>query len=215
MQSKKLSLLDIYKERNEDKNWLENYSGLAKNKFGRLFEYTNTNFRTQKAFMTDFEKFLEIENKERSGWSKSKNAKQETHKQMVVNLVQSKLFKKNVDGLYGRTRKGFLYGDFIKEEMQASEKWLANYLFLLNGYYFNHKNYIINRTEDLLGYFLSINEITEELLILEIKKILKLEKNSFAEMIRKDFFYMHSFYNDSDFLTKYLRSPSNEKEELA
>lgn len=61
MQSRKLSLLDIYKERNKDKDWLENYSGLSKNKFGRLFEYTNTNFRTQKAFITGFEKFLEIE----------------------------------------------------------------------------------------------------------------------------------------------------------
>lgn len=215
MQSKKLSLLDIYKGKNEDKNWLEKYSGLAKNKFGRLFEYTNTNFRTQKAFMTDFKKFLEIENKERSEWAKSKKARQETHKQMVVNLVQSKLFKKNVDGLYSRTKKGFLYGDFIKEEMQSSEKWLVNYLFLLNGYYLNRKNYIINRTEDLLGYLLSINEITEELLTSEIKKILELEKNSFSEMIRRDFFYIHSFYNDSDFLTIYLRSSSNEKEDLA
>ncbi|MDD2636940.1 MAG: hypothetical protein PHW82_15715 [Bacteroidales bacterium] len=215
MQSRKLSLLDIYKERNKDKDWLENYSGLSKNKFGRLFEYTNTNFRTQKAFITGFEKFLEIENKERSRWVKSKNAKQETHKQMVVNLVQSKLFKKNISSSYSRTKKGFLYGKFIEEEMQSSEKWLTNYLFLLNGYYFNRKNYIINRTEDLLGYLLSVNEITEELLISKIKEILKLTKNSFSEMIRKDFLYIHSFYNDSDFLTIYLRSSLNEKEELA
>ncbi|MFA5208006.1 MAG: hypothetical protein WC428_05100 [Candidatus Paceibacterota bacterium] len=210
-----MSLLEVYKEKNRDNEWLEKYSGLAKDKFGRFFEYTNTNFRSQSSFIGDFTEFSKIENKPSSQWPTNKKTGQKDHKHMVVNMVQSKLFKKNSDNLYSKTTKGVFYGDFIKIEMPDHEKWFINYIFLLNGYYFNRKNYIVNRTEDLLNSLLSVDGITEELLTRETEKILKLKKNSFSEMIRQDFFYLHSFYNDSDFLINYLRSSIAEKEELA
>lgn len=162
----------------------------------------------------DFLKFLEIENVQRDLWPRQATHGQEVHKHMVVNMIQSKLFKKSADGLYSRTAKGLLYTDFINLKIDENEKWFINYLFLLNGYYFSRKNYIIYRVkEDLLGYLLSVDGLDEPFLIEKSKDLLL--KESFREILRDDFFYIHSFYNDSDFLIKYLRSSAAEREELA
>lgn len=209
-----MSLLKIYKEKNKNSDWFTDHSSLAKGASGRLFEYTNTNFRTQDTFIADFLKFLEIENKPREIWPKQDNHGQEIHKHYVTNMIQSKLFKKDENELFSRTSKGLLYADFINLKIPESDRWFINYLFLLNGYYLNHKNYIIFRVkEDLLGHFLSTEGITKDLLIKEAKILL--QQTSFSSILRSQFFYFHSFYNDSDFLTCYLRSTDKEKEELA
>ncbi|MFA5771079.1 MAG: hypothetical protein WC894_06350, partial [Patescibacteria group bacterium] len=131
-----MNLLGIYKEKNKDKEWFDLHSTLSKGAFGRMFEYTNTNYRTQNSFITQFVKFLEVENKPRSEWPRGDHG-QEVHKQHVINMIQSKLFKKKEDETYTRTAKGFLYSEFINSEISDEERWFINYLFLLNGYYFN------------------------------------------------------------------------------
>jgi hypothetical protein len=211
-----MNLLEIYKERNRNQEWFDNHFSLAEGKAGRMFEYVNTNFRKQDSFMTQFSNFLEIENIPREQWSRQEHHGQEIDKHRVVNMIQSKLFKKDTNGLYARTTKGIIYGDFINQEIPEEEKWLINYIFLLNGYYGNRKNYIIYRTkEDLLGFLLSVEGIREDLLISEANKIVQLREASFAEILRSSFFYIHSFYDDSDFLINYFRATDYEKEELA
>src|SRR3990167_3919810 len=101
-----MSILDIYKEKNKNPEWVFNHSSLAEDKVGRMFENTNTNFRTQFAFINAFLKFLEVENKPRNLWPKQKDHGQEIHKQYVVNMIQSKLFKKDASELYSRTTNG-------------------------------------------------------------------------------------------------------------
>ena len=208
-----MNLLEIYKEKNKNKAWFNAHSMLGKNATGRMFEYTNTNFRTQNAFIAQFEKFLEIENKNRGAWLKQEHHGQEIDKHRVVNMIQSKLFKKDTNGLYSRTKKGFLYGEFINSKITEENKWFINYLFLLNGYYSNRKNYIIYRVKNgLLDSLLSVDGMTEDLLVKYAKELLI--ANSFKAAIRKNFFFLHSFYDDSDFLINYLRATNIEKEEL-
>ncbi len=208
-----MSLVDIYKEKNLDQRWFTSHTSLGKSASGRMFEYTNTNFRTQKTFIDVFPTFLEIENLPRDQWPRRGHG-QEKHKHHVINMIQSKLFRKDVDNLYSKTAKGQSYGEFIEANFEDAEKWLVNYLFLLNGYYTNRKNYIIYRVkEDLLGFLLSVDGITEELLVDSARKLLASE--SLGTALRSTFFYIHSFYDDSDFLINYLRSPEEEREELA
>lgn len=209
-----MTLLEIYIEKNKDSMWFDNHFSLSKGSSGRMFEYTNTNFRNQGTFINDFIKFLEVENKPRNIWPRQSNHGQEIHKHYVMNMLQSKLFRKNTNDLFSRTSKGVLYSDFINLKFPEPDNWFINYLFLLNGYFFSRKNYILSRVkEDLLNYFLVTDGVTKDLLIKEAKKLLKI--NSFNDILRSDFFYFHSFYNDSDFLICYLRSTSKEKEELA
>lgn len=209
-----MNLLELYKHKNDDKKWFEDHFSLGDGRGGRMFEYTNTNFRTQNSFTSQFQSFLEIENKERSSWPRQANHGQEVHKQHVNNMLQSKLFKKDSNDIFSRTTKGNLYNEFINEEHEENARWFLNYIFLLNGYYFNRKNYIIYRVkEDILGHLLSIDGVDESILIKYAVDILKID--SFEKMIRSPFFYLHSFYNDSDFLINYLRSTENDREELA
>lgn len=208
-----MSLVDVYKEKNTNQEWFKNHASLGKGAAGRMFEYTNTNFRTQKAFIDAFTTFLEVENMQRDQWPRQGHG-QEKHKHHVMNMIQSKLFRKDVDDLYSRTTKGQLYGEFIEADFEDAEKWLLNYLFLLNGYYTNRKNYIVYRVkEDLLGFLLSADGVTEELLVDSARQLLTSESLSTA--LRCPFFYIHSFYDDSDFLISYLRSSEEEREELA
>lgn len=209
-----MSLLEIYKNKNNDKDWFEDHFSLGKGKAGRMFEYTNTNFRKQDSFIGHFLKFQEIENLPRESWPKQASHGQEIHKHMVINMIQSKLYKKNKEGLFSKTNKGTLYSNFITAEMPEEEKWLVNYLFLLNGYFLSQKNYIIYRVkENLLGQLLSADGLNEELIINSAKELLNTE--TIGQLFRSPFFYIHSFYNDSDFLINYFRSTEEEKEELA
>lgn len=211
-----MSILEIYKEKNQNQDWFDDHFSLADGSHGRLFEYTNTNFRKQDAFMTHFTSFLDIESRPRIDWPRQVNHGQEIHKHMVMNMMQSKLFKKDVNDLYSKTAKGILYADFINSSILGQEKWLINYLFLLNGYYLNRKNYIVHRVKgDIVPFLMATDGITLNLLVKEAKALLASEPEDIYDSLRKDFFYIHSFYNDQDFLIAYLRSSSEEKEELA
>ena len=85
----------------------------------------------------------------------------------------------------------------------------------MNGYYLNRKNYIIHRVkDDILGFLLSTEGVTLNLLVKSAKALL-VSEDGFSTLVRRDFLYIHSFYNDSEFLTIYLRSSAEEKEELA
>lgn len=209
-----MTLLEVYKEKNKDLGWSKKYSSLAKNNFGRFFEYTTTNFRTQKAFIYHFRKFLKVENQARNKWSIQKHHGQLVDKQRVVNLVQSKLFKKKPDGLYSRTQKGLLYTGFINSSFSAPVKLLINYIFLINGYYANRKNYILHRVKvDLLDSFVSLEGFTDDKLIDYAKELLS--TTTLEGALQQPFFFLHSFYNDLDFLTIYLRASNSERNELA
>ncbi len=108
-----MNILEIYKEKNKDQAWFDDHFSLADGSHGRIFEYTNTNFRKQDAFLTHFNSFLEVENKPRADWPRQANHGQEIHKHMVMNMIQSKLFKKDINELYSKTAKGILYSNFI------------------------------------------------------------------------------------------------------
>ena len=211
-----MKILEIYKEKNKDKKWFEDHFSLGEGCHGRIFEYTNTNFRKQDSFMAHFTSFLEVENKPRADWPRQANHKQELHKHMVINMIQSKLFKKDIRDLYSKTAKGFLYTEFTNSTIAEPERWLINYIFLLNGYYLNRKNYIVHRVrDDILPLLMAVDGINLNNLLKEAKDLLSLENKSSYDFLRKDFFYIHSFYNDQDFLIPYLRSSKEDKEELA
>ena len=208
-----MKLLDYYIQKNNDVKWFEKYVSTGKGNYGKMFEYINTNFRTQNSFIDQFIKFLTKEGLERKDWGVQDNHKQEEDKQRVVNMLQSRLFKKDKLGLYKRTIKGLSYSNFIaNENFNEDEQWFINYIYLLNGYYTNKENYIFNRVNsDLLTSFLSVLSI--ETLKEIIKNLLKSE-NRFSDIVKNDFLYMHSFYNDNDFLQIYFKSNEEEKEEF-
>jgi hypothetical protein len=219
-----MSLLQEYKKRNENLEWKERFSSLAKNNFGRIFGYTNTNFRTQEAFVGQFESFQQVVDKDRSSWTTTEGAGQEADKHRVVNMLSSKLFKRvgeEGDKTWGGnskiqlTEKGRAYLDYVgTEAFSAEEKWLLNYLFLLNGHYLGQDNYIVNRVREI-STVLSSAGISASNLLNYTRTLLDIKELDRASCVRTTFFYLHSFYADSEFLELYVAASPAEKEELA
>jgi len=215
-----MQLLETYIARNKDSVWFEQFSSLAKENYGRLFEYTNTNFRYQSSFFSQFKTFEEVEGKERSTWETVASG-QEKHKQHVINMLASKLFRRDPKGgeeeknyIYRKTEKGKLYKTFLEDKrFSDNEKWILNYIFLLNGYYTGQRGYIIKRTVWLAEIFTSLGVERKDL----AKRVAEAIGQSYTlqELLRKDFFYLHSFFADAEFLELYLHSSSEEREELA
>ena len=134
-------------------------------------------------------------------------------------MLSSKLFKKEkIDEngkkfLYSKTAKGQVYKKFINEidKFSKEEKWLLNYVFLLNGHYSNTKNHIYEKIIFLIEWFASINLNYEKLLSLAEESLKSAE---LAELVKTDFFYLMSFHTELDFLEIYFNATSEEKEEL-
>jgi len=221
-----MSLLDLYKSKNNDPEWFDKYFSLAKDKRGKIFGYINTNYRTQKAFLNGFQTFEEVEGEERSDWATVATHGQEKDKHHVIRMLASKLFKrissKEDEGefLYYKTKKGRFYKKFIEQfETNDEEVWFLNFIFLLNGHYSNTPNHIYEKVSFFFNRF-------HDHLGLEGEQVLEMARDSlnvadFYELVKKDFFYFASFNTDTDtetnpepFLKKYLESSDEEKKEL-
>ena len=206
-----MSLLSLYIEKNQDDEWVEKYFSLGKNKRGKVFGYINTNFRTQEAFISQFEEFEKIE-----GISQ-KNRDITVDKHRVVNISAAKLFRKSIisndneEYAYIKTAKGDIYKKFIDSDIHGEEEWLLNYTFLLNGHYSNTSNHIYEKVIFLVNYMSPIGLHRDRL-----KELARdsLEAENFNELLRKDFFYIMSFYTDLEFIAAYLSSSAEEKNQL-
>ena len=207
-----MSLLDLYKKNNQDAKWFKKYFSLGKNKSGKMFGYINTNFRTQEAFISQFKEFEKIEG------ASQKDRDINVDKHRVVNMLESKLFFRNFIGndnkeyAYTKTAKGEMYEKFIASTyIPAEEKWLLNYTFLLNGHYSKIPNNIYEKVIFLVNNMANIGLQSDRLK--EFARV-SLEAETLEELLRKDFFYIMSFYTDPDFIKTYLESSAEEKNKL-
>jgi hypothetical protein len=214
-----MSLLDIYKERNNDKEWFDQFFSLGKNKSGRLFAYTNTNFRKQDSFFVQFDKFEKVENMDRNSWGTVDSTGQEADKQRVVNMIDSKLFMRELVGerkdknfIYHKTEKGKVYRQFLNAAFPESESWFLNYIFLLNGHYANMERHILERTNSISKNISNVFPDSDKL-VKDIEEVITKPHDKY-QLIRKNIFYLISFYDDPRFLELYLHSNDHEKKEL-
>lgn len=209
-----MNLLKIYKKKNEDLVWRERFFSLAKGKEGRVFKYINTNFRTQSSFVTQFTRFENVEGVARSAWGVQDTHSQEVDKQRVVKLLEAELFqifKESGEVKYRKTAKGESYKKYIDESFGEGGKWIINYFYLLNGSYDNEHNHIPIKTKEVLN-LLNLLSVKEGDLLNLLSEFLKARNKE--DLIKKDLFYVMSFYADMEFLEMYFHSKPEEKGEL-
>lgn len=206
-----LDIFEYYIERNKDANWAETFKSTSNKNNGKTFIYINTNYRSIYAFEDIFYKFLEYNGKKREEWSIGSHG-QEVAKQWVINMTQSKFFKKDKH-VYTLTAKGESFKLFLDSEPKENTKWVIIYLFLQNAYFGMKPNYISKKVEEILKTFYDVG-LTKNDIENKIKEVL-IEKNiSLLDLFKKDIFWLLSFYKDEDFLKIYLSSTEEEKEKL-
>ena len=209
-----MKLLEIYKEKNNDAAWKNRFFSLAKGNAGSVYKYINTNFRTQKSFISQFTSFEGVESIDRADWRVQDGNKQEVDKQRVVKLLEARLFQEFKNGglEYRKTEKGRSYRKYIDKKFGESERWVINYLYLLDGNYQNEKNHIIERTREILGLFHMLGLTASDVLPSYFKEFFGAEDKK--GIINKDLFYIMSFFADPDFLEIYFKSAESDKQEL-
>lgn len=146
-------LLTYYIEKNSIPDWKENFSSGATKL--TMYAYKGTNGRSLTSMMNIFQNLEQVENKPRSEWPRKDTTGQEIHKQYTRPMLEAKLFYRE-NGIFHKTAKGIEYKKFIDTRFAEEEKWLINYLFLLDAFILNKENYLITRSNEIKNIFLKV-----------------------------------------------------------
>lgn len=205
-------LLSYYKEKNSVKKWTDEFSSNAK-KYS-MYAYKGTNARNILSIEKIFLKFQEVEGIERSKWPKVESSGQEEHKQYSAIMVATKLFYRE-NAIFYKTEKGKVFQKFLNCEFSEEEHWLINYLFLCDSFIQNVDNYLIYRTTKITNDLLKVIDI-DYILSSTNEFISNWDKiQTFENLLTYDYFYINSFFRDSDFLKIYNKSSVEDKDELS
>lgn len=209
-----MDLLELYKAESNIPEWYEFYCSTGKDKGGKIFEFFNTNYRRLLSFQRGFIVLKAVEGVPRSDWERQPNHGQEIEKQHIRNMFCSKLFSKD-ENKYYESEKGKVFEVMLGENFTEEEKSFLIYLFILNGYFGNKINYIVDTVEK---FKLRLNElkITQEAFNDIIKKFV-LSNPTTSEMFDYEYTYIDSFFKkfgEIDFLVEYLKADELEKQRL-
>lgn len=207
-----MNIFDYYIEKNKNKLWTDLYTSTSSKNRGKTFAYINTNFRSLYAFEDIFKKFYSYNNLDRSEWKLNPNHGQEEAKQWVVNMVQSKLFKKEKSH-YTLTEKGKAFKDLLESNLEKQFRWPVLYLFFSNAYFSYKPNYIYKISNDLLTTLENAG-YTYDWLMHSIENLVKQHSSYTTDLFSQEIFWVISFYRDEDFLYLLKNSKNEEKKRL-
>lgn len=204
-------LLTYYIEKNSIREWKENFSSGATEL--TMYAYKGTNGRSLTSMIKIFKNLEQVENIPRSEWPRKTTTGQEIHKQYTRPMLEAKLFYRE-NGIFHKTAKGLEYKKFIDIELNKEEKWLINYIFLLDAFILNKENYLITRSNDIKNIYLKVlpEDYIDTITFDFLKKSIAIR--SFEELVQEDYLYLNSFYRDSEFLKLFYEASEEERMEL-
>lgn len=203
-------LLKYYTEKYTIPEWKEKFTSASQKVI--MYKFKGTNGRYLTSFDNKFKEFLDVEGLPKSEWPTYENG-QLIHKQYTVPMVETRLFYKEDDKYY-KTAKGEVYNKYLNVNMSDAEKWLINYLLLLDSTISNRENYIVNRSNEIQSILNS--NTSEEFATDAAFKFLE-DRNTiqrYEDMSEYDYLYLNCFYLDEEFLQLYINSSTKDREEL-
>lgn len=210
-----MKLKEEYIKLCKDYDALTQYSETGNGKYGKIFDFQNTNYRLILSFIKNYNTFKEgADGIDRAIWE-LKSHGQEALKQHTNNMLKSRFFSKN-QRTYYKTRKGETL-DHIPNSFSDNEKWIILYLLLIDGYFDNTPNYILKRSEEIYEYFLIYENDINQIDNMIFEFIIDSKKQSIEELFKNDYIYFDTFfktYKEYDFLNIYVNSNEEDKEEL-
>lgn len=203
-------LLSYYIEKFTIPEWKDKFTSAGQKVI--MYKFKGTNGRYLTSFESKFKEFITVEGKPRNEWPTYDNG-QQLHKQYTVSMIETKLFYKE-DGIYHKTAKGNVYEKYLNLNFKEEERWLVNYLMLLDSTIANRENYLINRSlevQNLISKNISdcfINNASIE--FLENRNKIK----NYEDLAKYDYLYFNCFFLDPDFLRLYISASIQDREEL-
>lgn len=205
-------LLSYYIDKNSIPTWKRKYSSASQKLI--MYKFKGTNGRYLNSFDTKFKEFKAVEGRSKSEWPTYDNG-QLIHKQYTVPMIESRLYYKE-NGIYYKTEKGKTYEKYLNLNMNLDEKWLLNYLLLMDSTIMNRENYLVNRSEDI-NKILESN--TSKSFMTKACTELFNDRNKFTgkrvkEIAKYDYLYLNCFYLEPEFLKLYYNSSEQDRKEL-
>lgn len=205
-----MNILEFYLNQQKYPEWYSKFQSTAKNKSGKVFNYTSTNYRNILNFLQDLSKFRENNGVSRNEWDKYSKTGQEVDKQRIVPLTNASLIQKDIDRYY-LTKEGYVCSDLIDSDMTDVEKWILFYIFLLNYKSEGRNNDVIITTKEYISYLLEA-QLEEEVILNSLKDIQKY--SDLEKIFKQDIFWYITFAKDRQFIDKYKNSSEQDKSML-
>lgn len=213
-----MKLLERYKQLSSEIEIFNKYYRCGEKSFGNMFFFKNTNFRYMSTFEENYNIFKQIDGVDRSEWIRNPSYKQENDKHRTVRMFGTKLFSKN-ERVYYKTEKGNVMEAISQNEpgFTLEEKWLLIYFLILDSYFKNKLNYIIERAQYVIENIIAAG-FEEQYIEDKIKEIIQLKEQKMTELTKCDYLYMDTFFqpynNEIDFLSEYANASNIEKNKL-
>lgn len=205
-------LLSYYIDKNSIEAWKTKYSGAGQKVI--MYKFKGTNGRYLNSFDVKFKEFIAVEGIPRTEWPTYDNG-QLLHKQYTVPMIETKLFYKE-NGIYYKSEKGKVFEKYLELDMNSDEKWLINFLLLMDSTIVNRENYLISRSVDISNIF---NTYTSEVFSARACADLFINRSVFVgkrikEIAYYDYLYLNAFYLEPEFLRLYSSASDQERKEL-
>ncbi len=205
-----MNILEFYLNQQKYPEWYQKFQSTAKNKSGKVFSHTSTNYRNILNFLSDLDKFKQNNGVSRSEFKKYDNNGQEIDKQRIMPLTNANIIVKDIDKFY-LTPIGYVCLDLIEGDYQEQEKWILLYILLLNYQNEGRNNDIILTSKEYIKYLTNVG-LKETEILEELKNVQKCTE--IDQIFKKDIFWYITFAKDRQFLQKYMTSTKEEKEML-
>ncbi len=201
-----MNILEFYLEQQKYPEWYQKFQSMAKDKSGKIFNYSSTTYRNMHNFIADVEKFFRLNGVPMDKWPTyadgQKEDKQRTLPLSLANFVVRK------DDRYFFTGAGFTCKDIIDVETTSSEEWLLLFLLLLDYRSEWRSNDIINTSKEYIKYLLDCG-LKEEDVLLQLSELQSL--SNIEDIMKTDIFWLITFAKDKQFIEKYIASSEEEK----
>ena len=211
------SLLKQYRDLNSTPELYKIYSGTGEKDLGKIFSFQNTNYRTILSFIKNYETFMNgADSVERTLWERNDSHGQEQLKQHTVRMLKSKLFSKN-ENTYYHTRKGEALSN-IPDEFTNEEKWIIVFLLLLDSYFSDVPNYIVERSREILEDMSVYVQDHSQMMKILRSFIVRAPDRKIVDLFFEDYFYLDSFYlpyKGFDIAASYFAANEEDRSELA
>ena len=202
-----MNILEFYLNQQKFSEWYQKFQSTAKNKSGKIFSHTSTNYRNMMNFLSDLDKFKSNNGVSRSEFKKYDSNGQEVDKQRILPLTNANIIKKDIDRFY-LTPIVYVCLDLIESDYTDEEKWILLYILLLDYRNEERNNDLILTSIEYMRYLMNAG-LSEQYILEELKNLQKL--NDIEEIFRTDIFWYITFAKDRQFLKKYKDSSEEEK----
>lgn len=206
-----MSILDYYKNQQNNRDWVEKFQSTAKDKCGKLFSCLNVNFRNLTSFFNQLNAFKSKDGLRREDWNSYQDNGQEKDKHRVVNLKNAGLIKYE-NSRYCITSKG---KEVLKinenETLTDREKWLL-LLMLISDYSTEDRKLDLIKSVLELDSSLKKQGLTTSEFLGVLKKSLTITEKE--KLFQSDVFWLISFAQDDSFVSIYINSTKEEKQKL-